>query len=72
MARIEPINPKDARRIKRKIFLESVQAQFGKAPKIFKTMADFPVALNGFLQLQGTLAGVVLPEPFQEQYPLCF
>ena len=51
--------------------LEGVQSQFGKVPNIFKTMANSPVALDGFLQLRGALAGGVLPEVFQEQVTLC-
>jgi uncharacterized peroxidase-related enzyme len=70
MARIEPINPKDATG-KAKELLEGVQAKFGKAPNIFKTMAHSPAALEGFLQLHGALAGGVLPESFQEQVALC-
>jgi hypothetical protein len=55
-----------------KYLLGDVQAQFGKVLNIFKTMADFPVALYGFLQLQGALVGVVLSEPFQEQSTSAF
>ncbi len=70
MARIEPINPKDATG-KSKDLLDGVQAKFGKAPNIFKTMANSPAALEGFLQLHGALAGGVLSESFQEQIALC-
>jgi AhpD family alkylhydroperoxidase len=70
MARIEPINPKDTTG-KAKDLLDGVQVNFGKAPNIFKTMANSPAALEGFLQLHGALAGVVLPESFQEQVALC-
>lgn len=70
MAHIEPINPKDATG-KAKDLLDSVQAKFGKAPNIFKTMAHSPAALEGFLQLHGALAGGVLSESFQEQVALC-
>ncbi|MBL4665674.1 MAG: carboxymuconolactone decarboxylase family protein [Nitrospinaceae bacterium] len=70
MARIEPTNPKDATGIAKDL-LDGVQAKFGKAPNIFKTMAHSPAALEGFLQLHGALAGGVLSEPFQEQVALC-
>jgi uncharacterized peroxidase-related enzyme len=70
MARIEPINPKDATG-KAKDLLDGVKAKFGKAPNIFKTMAHSPAALEGFLQLHGALAGGVLSESFQEQIALC-
>ena len=51
--------------------LEGVQSQFGKVANFFKTMANSPVALDGFLQLHGALAGGVLSEAFQEQVTLC-
>ena len=70
MARIEPINPKDATG-KARDLLDGVQEKFGKAPNIFKTMAHSPAALEGFLQLHGALAGGVLSESFQEQIALC-
>ena len=70
MTHIEPINPKDATG-KAKDLLDGVQAKFGKAPNIFKTMANSPAALEGFLQLHGALAGGVLSESFQEQIALC-
>ena len=71
MARIEPINPKDTTG-KAKDLLDSVQVKFGKAPNIFKTMANSPAALEGFLPLQGALAGGVLSESFQEQVAFAF
>ena len=70
MARIEPINPKDATG-KAKELLDGVQAKFGKAPNLFKTLAHSPAALEGYLQLHGALAGGVLSESFQEQIALC-
>lgn len=70
MARIEPISPKDATG-KAKDLLDGVQAKFGKAPNIFKVMANSPAALEGFLQLHGALADGVLSESFQEQIALC-
>jgi uncharacterized peroxidase-related enzyme len=70
MARIEPIDPKDATG-KAKDLLDGVQAKFGKAPNIFKTMAHSPAALEGFLQLHGALAGGILSASFQEQVALC-
>ena len=70
MARIEPINPKDTTG-KAKDLLDGVQVKFGKAPNIFKTMANSPAALEGFLRLHGALAGGVLSESFQEQVALC-
>ena len=70
MARIEPINPENTTG-KAKDLLDGVQVKFDKTPNIFKTMANSPAALEGFLQLHGALAGVVLPESFQEQVALC-
>ncbi|MFT4578740.1 MAG: putative peroxidase-related enzyme [Nitrospinales bacterium] len=70
MARIDPVNLKEATG-KAKDLLDGVQAKFGKAPNIFKTMAHSPAALEGFLQLHGALAGGVLSESFQEQVALC-
>ncbi len=70
MARIEPLNPKEATG-KAKELLDGVQAKFGKAPNIFKTMAQSPAALEGFLQLHGALAEGVLSQSFQEQIALC-
>lgn len=70
MPRIEPIQPEEATG-KAKDLLDTVQAKFGKAPNIFKTMAQSPAAMEGFLQLHGALAGGVLSETFQEQIALC-
>jgi hypothetical protein len=58
MARIEPINPKDATD-KEKDLLDGVQAQFGMVSNIFKTMANSPLVLEGFLKLHGALTGGV-------------
>ena len=72
MARIEPINPKDTTG-KAKDLLDSIQVKFDKTPNIFKTIANSPAALEGFLQLHGALAGGILSESFQEQVaPLRF
>ncbi|MEK9628856.1 MAG: carboxymuconolactone decarboxylase family protein [Nitrospinota bacterium] len=70
MARIDPIEPENAMG-KAKDLLNAVQKNFGKAPNIFKTMAQSPAAMEGFLQLHGALAGGVLSEAFQEQIALC-
>jgi hypothetical protein len=66
MARIEQINPKDTTG-KAKDLLDNVQVKFGKTPNIFKAIANSPAALEGFLRLQGALAGGVLSEAFQKQ-----
>lgn len=69
MPRIEPIQPNEATG-KAKDLLDAVQAKFGKAPNIFKTMAQSPAALEGFLKLHGALAGGKLSASFQEQIAL--
>jgi uncharacterized peroxidase-related enzyme len=53
---------------KAKELLDAVVNKYGGAPNSFKTMANAPAVLQGFLGLSGTLEGGVLP--FETRYEI--
>ena len=65
--RIKTIDPRMAKG-KAKELLDAVEKKYGGVPNSFKTMANSPVAFQGFLDLSGTLEGGVLP--FETRYQI--
>ena len=65
--RIKAIDPGMATG-KAKELLDAVVKKYGGAPNSFKTMANAPAVLEGFLGLSGTLEGGVLP--FETRYQI--
>jgi uncharacterized peroxidase-related enzyme len=65
--RIKAIDPGMAKG-KAKVLLDAVVSKYGGAPNSFKTMANAPAVLQGFLGLSGTLEGGVLP--FETRYQI--
>src|SRR5213592_3488760 len=65
--RIKAIDPGMAKG-KAKELLDAVVKKYGAAPNSFKTMANAPAVLQGFLDLSGTLEGGVLP--FETRYQI--
>jgi uncharacterized peroxidase-related enzyme len=65
--RIKAIGPGMAKG-KAKELLEAVEKKYGGVPNSFKTMANAPAVLEGFLGLSGTLEGGVLP--FEIRYQI--
>src|SRR5437773_10769874 len=65
--RIKAIDPGMAKG-KAKELLDAVVKKYGAAPNSFKTMANSPAVLQGFLGLSGTLEGGVLA--FETRYQL--
>ena len=65
--RIKALDPGMAKG-KAKELLDAVVKKYGGAPNSFKTMAHSPAALQGFLDLSGTLEGGVLP--FETRYQI--
>jgi uncharacterized peroxidase-related enzyme len=65
--RITAIDPGMAKG-KAKELLDAVVNKYGAAPNSFKTMANAPAVLQGFLGLSGTLEGGVLP--FETRYQI--
>jgi uncharacterized peroxidase-related enzyme len=53
---------------KAKDLLDAVEKKYGGVPNSFKTMANAPAVLHGFLGLSGTLEGGVLP--FETRYQI--
>jgi len=51
--------------------LEGVQTNFGKAPNIFKIMANSSAELDSALKFMNSWAGGVLSKNFREQFALC-
>jgi uncharacterized peroxidase-related enzyme len=69
MPRLTPVNPANASG-KAKQLLDAVQAKLGLTPNMMKTFANAPVVLEGYLNLNGSLAGGVLSAQFREQIAL--
>src|SRR6516225_8564352 len=65
--RIKAIDPGMAKG-KAKELLDAVERKYGAVPNSFKAMAHSPAALQGFLDLSGTLEGGVLP--FETRYQI--
>lgn len=65
--RIKAIDPGMAKG-KAKELLDAVARKYGAVPNSFKTMAQSPTGLHGFLELSGTLEGGVLP--FETRYQI--
>ncbi|MFN7921370.1 MAG: carboxymuconolactone decarboxylase family protein [Bryobacteraceae bacterium] len=69
MQRISAVNPATATG-KAKQLLDGVQAKLGMTPNMMKTMAAAPSVLEGYLNLNASLAGGVLDAKFREQIAL--
>lgn len=69
MQRIPQTNPNDVPAEVGATF-DAVKGKLGMVPNIFKTMANAPVVLNGYLALSGALAGGKLPTVLREQIAL--
>lgn len=67
--RIQSINPVHAQG-KVKNLLDGVAAQLGSVPNIFKTFAQSPAVLEGFLNFSGALAQGTLDASLREQIAL--
>src|SRR5947209_9971147 len=65
--RIQPIGPGMAKG-KAKELLDAVEKKYGGVPNSFKTMANAPAVLQGFLGLSETLEGGALP--FETRYQI--
>src|SRR5437660_11994429 len=65
--RIKAIGPGMAKG-KAKELLDAVEKKYGGVPNSFKTMANAPATLEGFLGLSATLEGGVLP--FETRYEI--
>lgn len=66
MTRIQPIQTADATG-KAHDLLTAVQAKIGITPNLMKTLAHAPAALEGYLNLNASLATGVLRAKFREQ-----
>jgi len=69
MPRIKAVNPADATG-KAKRLLDAVNTTLGVTPNLMRTLAVAPAALEGYLNLNGALAGGVLDARFREQIAL--
>ena len=67
MERITPVNLQTVQGRAREL-LDAVEKKYGSVPNSFKTMANAPAVLQGFLGLSGTLEGGVLP--FETRYQI--
>jgi uncharacterized peroxidase-related enzyme len=65
--RIKAIGPGMAKG-KAKELLDAVEKKYGGVPNSFRTMANSPAVLQGFLDLSGTLEGGALP--FETRYQI--
>ena len=63
MPRITPVQPADASGKTKQMF-DAVQAKLGLTPNLVKTLATSPAALEGYLGLNGALAGGTLNAQF--------
>ncbi len=67
--RIQQIDPATAQgQAKRQ--LDGIAAQLGSVPNIFKTLAQSPTVLKGYLNFSGALAGGTLDAKLREQIAL--
>jgi len=69
MPRITPVQPADASGKTKQMF-DAVQAKLGLTPNLVKTLATSPAALEGYLGLNGALAGGALNVQLREQIAL--
>ena len=69
MQRIPQTNPNDVPAEVGATF-DAVKGKLGMVPNIFKTMANAPVVLNGYLAFSGALAGGKLSTVLREQIAL--
>jgi uncharacterized peroxidase-related enzyme len=69
MNRIAPIDPSAATG-RAKELLDTTNAQLGKVPNLYRTMANSPAALDGYLKFRGALVTGVLSPRVREQIAL--
>jgi uncharacterized peroxidase-related enzyme len=69
MQRIPQIDPAQAPK-EVAATLDAVKAKLGMVPNIFKTMAQAPAVLNGYLALSGAIGAGKLPAALREQIAL--
>lgn len=69
MSRIPMVDPAAAQG-KAKELLDAIKAKSGRAPNIFKTMAQAPVVLQAYLGMSGAFADAKLPVKVREQIAL--
>jgi uncharacterized peroxidase-related enzyme len=69
MARLHSIDPTNATG-KAKELLDAVQKQLGITPNMFRTMANSPAVLGGFLNFSGALHNATLSAKLREQLAL--
>ena len=69
MSRINQIAPENATGNAKEL-LDAVKGKLGLVPNMMRAMANAPAALNGYLQLNGSLAHGVLPAKTREQLAL--
>ncbi|MBX9579020.1 MAG: peroxidase-related enzyme [Gemmataceae bacterium] len=69
MSRLTQIAPESATG-KAKELLDAVKGKLGLVPNMTRAMANAPAALNGYLQLSGSLAQGALPAKTREQIAL--
>ena len=69
MPRIASIDPATAQG-RAKELLDSTQAQLGRTPNLYQSMAQSPAALDGYLALRGALSKGVLSVPMRERIAL--
>ena len=67
--RIRPVDPQHVTR-KTRPLLGQVRAKLGFVPNLFRVLANGPVALEGYLNFIGALAGGTLDERIREQIGL--
>lgn len=67
--RIQPINPAEAQGQTKRL-LDGVAAQLGSVPNIFKTFAQSPAVLAGYLSFSGALTRGKLDAGLREQIAL--
>jgi len=70
MSRISTPTSIDAAPAASRPLLEMVKKQFGKAPNLFRLVANSPAALEGYLDLSGALGKGSLPAPTRERIAL--
>jgi len=69
MNRIESIDPVTAQG-RAKELLDATQAQLGRVPNLYGSMAQSPAALDGYLAFRATLGKGVLSPPMRERIAL--
>ena len=69
MTRIASIDPATAQG-RAKELLDATQAQLGRTPNLYQSMAQSPAALDGYLALRGALGKGVLSVPMRERIAL--